>query len=133
MPIITFAPELITAAVAMICSLIFSYFSPVAEWYAGLKSHFKSLIMLALMLIVTVAIVLLVQYGVITSAEPITWQLAVYYFILAVIANASAYTISPQTDKVKQLKAAREVKPIIEAVEPAKPVAKKRSVPKGKG
>ena len=107
MPTITFAPELITAAVAMICSLIFSYFPPVAEWYAGLKSHFKSLIMLALMLIVTVAIVLLVQYGVIASAEPITWQLAVYYFILAVIANTSAYTISPQTDKVKELKAAR--------------------------
>ena len=61
----------------------FRIFPPVAEWYAGLKSHFKSLIMLALMLIVTVAIVLLVQYGVITSAEPITWQLAVYYFILA--------------------------------------------------
>ena len=34
-------------------------------------------------------------------------QLAVYYFILAIVANASAYTISPQTDKVKELKAAR--------------------------
>ena len=33
-------------------------------------------------------------------------------------------------DKVKELKAAREVKPI-EAVEPAKPVANERSVPKG--
>lgn len=107
---INFAPELITAVAAMVMSLIFSYIPPLAEKYAGLKSYIKSLIMVVLMMVVTAVIVLLVQYGYITSAEPITWEQAVYCFILALIANSTAYTLSPQTPKVVEIKAERDKK-----------------------
>ena len=98
---IVFAPELITAVVASVISLVFSYFPGLSEAYAALRSHVKSFIMILLMLIVTVVIVLLVQFGYIPSAQPVTWSYAVYCFIQALIANAATYIIAPQTQRIK--------------------------------
>lgn len=105
---IEFTPVLITAVVAAIMSLVFSYFPGLSEAYAALRSHIKSLIMITLMLIVTVVIVLLVNAGYIPSEQPITWTYAVFCFIQALITNATIYVVTPQTKKVKQIKAARE-------------------------
>ena len=107
---IVFTPELITATVAMIISLVFSYFPGLSEAYAALRSYVKSLIMIALMLIVTVVIVLLVQVGYIPSETPVTWAYAVYCFIQALIANAATYIIAPQTKRIKEVILERDAK-----------------------
>jgi TRAP-type C4-dicarboxylate transport system permease small subunit len=104
---ITFNTELILVVVASLTSLIFSYFPPLADWYAALQSHIKSFIMIALMAVITLAIFLLVNLGYVPSAQPISWQLAVFYFIQAIITNATTYVVSPQTNRVRALKEQR--------------------------
>lgn len=105
---IEFTPEKIIAVIAVIASLLASYFPALSTWYAGLRSEIKSGIMIGGMAIVTVTIFLLVNNGLIPSANPITWQRAVYAFFQALIFNAGTYIVSPQTSKVKQIKAARD-------------------------
>ena len=104
---ITFTPELILVIAAAFTSLIFSYFPPLADWYAALKSHIKSIIMLVLMAVITAVVFLLVNYGYIPSAVPITWQFALYCYVQAVISNAATYVVSPQTARVIELKEQR--------------------------
>ena len=108
---ITFTPEMIINVIAVIASLVASYFPAVSAWYAGLSDTKKSLIMIFGMMIVTGTIVLLVNAGLIPStAGPITLVQAVYAFIQALIFNAGTYIVSPQTSKVKQIKAARNLR-----------------------
>lgn len=108
---ITFTPEMIINVIAVIASLVASYFPVVSLWFAGLRSEVKSGIMLIGMVIVTGTIVLLVNMGLIPStAGPITLVQAVYAFIQALIFNAGTYIVSPQTSKVKQIKAARNLR-----------------------
>lgn len=108
---ITFTPEMIINVIAVIASLVASYFPAVSIWFAGLRSEVKSGIMLIGMVIVTGTIVLLVNMGLIPStAGPITLVEAVYAFIQALIFNAGTYIVSPQTSKVKQIKAARNLR-----------------------
>ena len=107
---ISFSPEMIINVIAVVASLLASYFPALSTWFAGLRSEVKSGIMLVAMVIVTATITMLVKYGVIPSTEPITWQRAVYAFIQALIFNAGTYIASPQTSKVKQIKAARNLR-----------------------
>ena len=107
---IEFTPEKIIAVIAVIASLLASYFPALSTWYAGLRSEIKSGIMIGGMAIVTVTIFLLVNNGLIPSDSPITWQRALYAFVQALIFNAGAYIVSPQTSKVKQIKAARNLR-----------------------
>lgn len=102
-------PEMLLNIIAVIASLLASYFPALSVWFAGLKSEVKSGIMIGALAVVTVGVFLLVNYGIIRSESPITWQRAIYAFIQALIFNAGTYIASPQTDKVKQIKAAREV------------------------
>jgi hypothetical protein len=104
---ISFSPEMIINVIAVIASLLASYFPALSTWYAGLRSEVKSGIMIGGMAIVTVTIFVLVKYGLIPSASPITWQRAVYSFVQALIFNAGMFVVSPQTKKVKAAKAAR--------------------------
>jgi hypothetical protein len=105
---IEFTPEMIINIIAVIASLLASYFPALSTWYAGLRSEVKSGIMIGAMLVVTVTIFLLVNNGLIPStAGPITLVQAVYAFIQALIFNAGTYIVSPQTSKIKQIKASR--------------------------
>ncbi len=104
---IEFTPEMLLNIIAVIASLLASYFPALSTWYAGLKSETKSGIMIGGMMVVTIAIFLLVNYGLIPSASPISWQRTLYAFIQALIYNAGSYVVFPQTSKVKQIKAAR--------------------------
>ena len=106
---ISFSPEMIINVIAVIASLLASYFPVFSLWFAGLSETKKSVIMIFGMMFVTVSIFLLVNYGLIPSASPITWQQAVYAFIQALIFNAGVYIVSPQTSKVKEIKAARQI------------------------
>ncbi len=105
---IEFTPEMLLNIIAVIASLLASYFPALSTWYAGLRSELKSGIMIGGMAVVTVTIFLLVNNGLIPSASPITWQRALYAFVQALIFNAGTYIASPQTSKVKQIKAARD-------------------------
>lgn len=105
---IEFTPEMIINVIAVIASLLASYFPALSTWYAGLRSELKSGIMIGGMVVVTVTIFLLVNNGLIPSESPITWQRALYAFVQALIFNAGTYIASPQTSKVKQIKAARD-------------------------
>ncbi len=104
---IEFTPEMIINVIAVIASLLASYFPALSTWFAGLKSEVKSGFMIGAMALVTVAVYLLANYGLIPSANPITWQHAVYAFFQALIFNAGTYIVSPQTSKVKIIKAQR--------------------------
>ncbi len=106
---IEFTPEMIINIIAVIASLLASYFPALSTWYAGLRSEVKSGIMIGGMGIVTVTIFLLVNNGLIPSESPITWQRALYAFFQALIFNAGTYIVSPQTSKVKQVKATRNL------------------------
>ena len=106
---IEFTPEMIINVIAVVASLLASYFPALSTWYAGLRSEAKSGIMIGGMVVVTVTIFLLVNNGLIPSASPLTWQRALYAFIQALIFNAGTYIASPQTSKVKQIKAARSI------------------------
>lgn len=105
---IEFTPEMILNVIAVIASLLASYFPALSTWYAGLRSELKSGIMIGGMAAVTITVFLLVNNGLIPSANPINWQRAVYAFFQALIFNAGTYIVSPQTSKVKQIKAARD-------------------------
>ena len=104
---ISFSPEMIINVIAVIASLLASYFPALATWFAGLSSERKSYIMIAAMAVVTVAVYVLVNAGIIPTDSPITWQRAVYGFVQALIFNAGMFVVSPQTKKVKAAKAAR--------------------------
>jgi len=73
-----------------------------------LKSEVKSAIMLGLLAVASVAVYLLVFYGVLDAGEPITvWRLITVFFVATTI-NQVAYSITPQNKEVLAIKADRK-------------------------
>ena len=101
---ISYTPDLITMVVGALLSMLFNYFPALNVWYAALKAEVKSGIMIGLLAVASVVIYLLSLYGIIEVAEPVTWVLVLRTFVLALVANQSAYIISPQTVAVKEAK-----------------------------
>ena len=101
---ISYTPDLITMVVGALLSMLFNYFPALNVWYAALKTEVKSGIMIGLLAVASVVIYLLSLYGIIEVAEPVTWVLVLRTFVLALVANQSAYIISPQTTAVKEAK-----------------------------
>jgi hypothetical protein len=101
---IPYTPDLISMVVGAVISLLFNYFPALNVWYAALKTEVKSGIMIGLLAVASVAIYLLSLYGIIEISQPVDWVLVLRTFILAVVANQSAYVIAPQTSAVKAAK-----------------------------
>lgn len=101
---ISYTPDLITMVVGAVLSLLFNYFPTLNVWYAALKTEVKSGIMIGLLAVASVVIYLLSLYGIIEISQPVDWVLVLRTFILAVVANQSAYVIAPQTSAVKAAK-----------------------------
>ena len=101
---ISYTPDLITMVVGAVLSLLFNYFPVLNVWYAALKTEVKSGIMIGLLAVASVVIYLLSLYGIIEVEGPITWIMVLRTFVLALVANQSAYIISPQTVAVKEAK-----------------------------
>lgn len=101
---ISYTPDLITMVVGAVLSLLFNYFPVLNVWYAALKTEVKSGIMIGLLAVASVVIYLLSLYGIIEVEGPITWIMVLRTFVLAMVANQSAYIISPQTVAVKEAK-----------------------------
>lgn len=104
---IEFTPELIAGLVGVALSWLFGWFPGLRTWYAALQSAVKSAIMLGLLAVASVGVYLLVFYGVLQTGEPITiWKLVSVFFVATTI-NQVAYTLTPQSREVKQIKAER--------------------------
>lgn len=107
-PAFTVTPEILSAIAGVGLSLIFSYVPKLNTTFANLSGEIKRLIMALLLLISAAAIYGLgcagiLQNGLSCDRSGIT-QLA-WNFILAIMANQSTFTLSPQTTAVKALKA----------------------------
>ncbi|MEN6623821.1 MAG: hypothetical protein ABFD50_20010, partial [Smithella sp.] len=87
---ITFNAEVISAIVGGIIAGVFAYFPKLNTSYAGLSSEKKSLIMIGMLLVTSIAIAVLASYGVIQTAEPVTWVTVARVFISALIVNQPA-------------------------------------------
>lgn len=92
------SPESLGIVAGAIVSILFSYIPGLSSWFASLESTSKRLIMLALMLVVTLAAVLLSCAGVVQgfACNQTGFIQAVQVFVLAVMANQAAYTITPR-------------------------------------
>lgn len=110
-----FTPELIAGIVGTVLTWIFSWFPGLRDKYAALRDYIKSLIMLALLAIASVAIYLLARYGIIATTEPITiWKLITVFFIATTL-NQVMYKITPQAKSVKDIQTAKVLTEIREA------------------
>lgn len=101
---IPYTPDLISMVVGAVISLLFNYFPGLNTWFSALRTEVKSSIMIGLLAVASVAIYLLSLYGIIEISQPVDWVLVLRTFILAVVANQSAYVIAPQTSAVKAAK-----------------------------
>jgi hypothetical protein len=104
----------ISAAAGIVLSLAFSYIPGLSEWFAKQTSQYKSLVMLALLLVVTTASFGLSCSGVVVTftCDKVGGILAATNFFAAVVANQATYSLSPQTAAVLAIKAARVAKPL---------------------
>jgi hypothetical protein len=105
---ISFTPEVIAALVGFILTLVFSYFPGLRVWFAGLASEVKSWIMLGLLLLASVSITLLSQYGIIPTTEPVTWLMFAKVALAVIVANQPTYQLIPKTNDVKEAKLIRD-------------------------
>ena len=101
---IPYTPDLISMVVGAVISLLFNYFPGLNTWFSALRTEVKSFIMIGLLAVASVAIYLLSLYGIVEISQPVDWVLVLRTFILAVVANQSAYVIAPQTSAVKAAK-----------------------------
>lgn len=107
--IIEFTPELIAGLVGVALSWLFGWFPGLRTWYAALRSAIKSAIMLGLLAIASITVYLLVFYGVLQTGEPITiWRLVSVFFVATTI-NQTTYSLTPQTQDVRNAKELRTI------------------------
>jgi hypothetical protein len=95
----TITAEDISMTAGVLLSLGFSYLPGLNEKFAGLEPTQKRLVMLALLALVTVAIFGLSCFNISLGGscdQNSAWEL-IRALILAIIANQSAYALSPRT------------------------------------
>ena len=103
-----FTSESLSLVVGAVVSLLFSYFPALNTWFAAKQSSVKCLIMIGVMVVVSGSIFGLGCANIITMDGFVCAKESVMQFvsilIAAVVANQGAYMISPQTDKVLEVK-----------------------------
>lgn len=112
--LVDFTPQLLVAIVGIVLSLLFNYFPLLNTWYADLKTEFKSLIMILLLLLSAVGVYLLTYFGLVETTEPLSIWLAVKIFISALIVNQATYVISPERKKVVEIIEDRDIEEKVE-------------------
>jgi hypothetical protein len=107
-------PDILFGAAGAILSLLFSYIPGLNAWFAGLKSEFKQLIMLGLIVIVAGVAYGLSCAGVLGNLTGIKLTCdeagllgLLRAVFLAIVVNQGTYGLSPQTGAVRKAKAAR--------------------------
>ena len=104
-------PELLASLAGVLLTLILSYVPTLNVKYAAMSAQTKSLINLGCLLAIAVGIVLLSCTNVmaIIACQKADLIVFVQTFIFAMIANATSFTVLPQTAAVKAAKASRPV------------------------
>jgi len=105
---ISFTPEVISGIVGVALTLIFAYFPKLRVEYGALSSEAKSGIMLGLLALSSVTIFLLAHFGVLHTAEPVTWQTLVNVLFVAIATNQPAYKLLPQAKDVREVLLTRD-------------------------
>lgn len=98
------SPELLVSLAGVVLSLAFSYIPGLRVKFAALESDVKRLIMLGLIVVIAAAIFGLKCAGILeigVACDKIGLQQMVWYVILGIIANQSAYQITPLPEEVK--------------------------------
>jgi hypothetical protein len=101
--------EQMSAIAGIILSLALSYVPGLRAWFAAIPSDYKRLIVLILLIIVSGAAFGLSCGGVI-QAVACTQEGAlglITSFVAALVANQAAYTVSPEPEDVRSIKAGR--------------------------
>lgn len=108
-------PETLSAAAAIVLSLVFSYMPGLAGKWALLASEQKKLIMLGLTVLVGIGAYGLACAGILTQLTGVAMACdqetalgLARSIVMAVIANQAAYQISPESQTVKTAKAIRD-------------------------
>lgn len=94
-PTFDFTPAFVAAVAGIVLSLAMTYIPGLRTWYGALLSQTKSLIMLGLMVLCSVVIVLLAQYGIIPTTHPLTWVDCAVVVVSWLISNQATYTLAP--------------------------------------
>ena len=104
-PVVLSAEFLIMIAASFL-SLLFSYVPGLNTWYAKVEEPYKRLIMAALLLFISVAMYAMACWSIISGIEcsQAGFLQVAEYFVLALIANQSTFTISPPTSEVQLAK-----------------------------
>lgn len=100
----------LSIAAGIVLSLAFSFIPSLNTKYAGLTAEWKRLIMLGLLLIVAAAaygVTCLGWFDVGLTCDKAGISQLVQAFVLAVIANQSTYSITPQPKSVREVKQGR--------------------------
>lgn len=94
------SPESLAMIASVVLSLLFSYIPGLRGWFDQFVPEAKRLIMLILLALTTGAVFGLACAGIITGLACTRVGVidVVWAFILAVIANQSAYAITPRTE-----------------------------------
>lgn len=114
---IDFTPELIGGLVGAVLSWLFAWFPGLRTWFAALKPEVKSGIMLGLLGVVSGTVYILAQTGVIILTAPVTALRLFTIFFMASTINQTAYSLTPQSADVKEIKTVEVIKEI-KKVEP---------------
>jgi hypothetical protein len=104
LPPVDATPEILSTLAGAALSLLFSYVPGLNTRFAELSPDIKRLVMAGMLLLTTAALYGLSCGGILqtglTCDQPGLVR-AIYTFFLALIANQSTYSISPQTSSVK--------------------------------
>jgi hypothetical protein len=95
-PPVSFTPVGIAAIAGLVLAATFAWIPVFRVWYAGLLAGYKSLIMLGVTLATGAVITLLIQLGVITATQPVTWSTYVATMLMFIIVNQPVFMILPQ-------------------------------------
>jgi len=90
--------ELIVSIAGVVLSLLFSYVPGLQGWFKKLDGNSKRLVMLALMALVSLGafgLACLGRYDLVACTTDGGWQM-LEYFVWAVIANQTAYLVTPK-------------------------------------
>lgn len=93
---VSFTPELLSALAGIVLSLLFSYVPGLKDWFEKQEPDYKRLIMLGVLGVTAGGIYAASCYELWEVVACGDWKSLVEIFVVAAIANQSAYALSPR-------------------------------------
>jgi hypothetical protein len=101
------SPVVLASIVAIVVSLLFNYIPGLRVWFGGLKSQFKSLLMIGVLVVVSFAIwgsgcLGLLAVNLSCNAQGVVELVKI--FVATILANQATYLLSPVVEDVQTAK-----------------------------